>query len=261
MILYKYVTSKTANLILKNPSLKFTKPTLLNDPFELTGLHYISNNTDNNQAMNFIAASQSYGVLSLTRDPLNPLMWAHYCKGTNHKLKGAIQLDIGNDSHAGMVFGFDTERAGLNDCGNNVIPAKFGNVIYTSTKPKHTYENSDSRSFFEGMEYQFNSKLLEALQRTFLYKPSCWSYEEEVRVVRNISRNNKEIQKIPSNSIREVYLGLRNAYKEDYLKRTKKKIKSLLPEAEIFVCNFNNSEWRLEKVSIDDAIQSCNRYS
>ena len=86
MILYKYVDSKTADLILSNSTLKFSKASSLNDPFELTSLHYDSESQDSEQAIRFIAASMSYGILSLTRNPLNPLMWAHYAKG--EKLEG-----------------------------------------------------------------------------------------------------------------------------------------------------------------------------
>lgn len=81
MILYKYVDSKTADIIIKDSTLKFSKATSLNDPFELTSLHYGTNHQDEEQEIRFISACMSYGILSLTRNPLNPLMWAHYGRG------------------------------------------------------------------------------------------------------------------------------------------------------------------------------------
>lgn len=257
MILYKYVDSKTADLIIKNSTLKFSKPSSLNDPFEITSLHYGGESDDVDQATRFIATSMSYGILSLTRNPLNPLMWAHYAKG--EKLEGGrgISLDQGNGSHAGFVFGINAEKAGLNDCYSNVIPAKYGSVIYASTKPKSPFESSDNHFFYEGMQHSFNPSILETLQRTFLYKPSYWSYEEEVRVVRNVHRNFGEIQKIDTSSINELYIGFRNSFNKSYLIKIKNDLGISLPDCKIYVCGFDKSEWTFNKISIDDAINHC----
>lgn len=257
MILYKYVDSKTADLILSNSTLKFSKASSLNDPFELTSLHYDSEPQDSEQAIRFIAASMSYGILSLTRNPLNPLMWAHYAKG--EKLEGTrgISLDIGNGSHAGFVFGIDADEAGLNENGANVIPAKFGSVIYASTKPKSPFINSTNSFFYEGLQHTYNPDILEALQRTFLYKPAYWSYEEEVRVVRNVHRRNKEIQEIDKSSIKELYLGFRNSFNKNYLIKKRDEINSALPLCKIYVCGFDQSEWTFNKMPINEAINQC----
>ncbi|MDU5049893.1 MAG: DUF2971 domain-containing protein [Klebsiella variicola] len=255
MILYKYVDSDTAELIIQNSTLKFSRASSLNDPFELTGLHYGSEEEYKNQTLKFRAASMSYGILSLTRAPMNPLMWAHYGKGTNYDDKKGIRIDKDNGSHAGVVFGIDANEAGLNNDGMNVIPAKYGSVIYASTKPHNPYVNSDNQNFFEGMQFQFNPNFLEALQRTFLYKPSYWSYEEEVRVVRNISRCRGEIQPIKKSSIKEIYIGIRNAYKYDYLVLMREKINKHLPNCQAYVCFFDVYEWAFIKISIDEAIE------
>ncbi|ENJ4717887.1 DUF2971 domain-containing protein [Escherichia coli] len=261
MILYKYVDSETADLIIKNSTLKFSRASSLNDPFELTGLHYGSEEQYKEQTLKFLSASISYGILSLTRAPLNPLMWAHYGKGANYDDKKSILLDKDNGSHAGVVFGIDANEAELNDEGLNVIPAKYGSVIYASTKPHNPYINSDNLNFFEGMQFHYNPDFLEALQRTFLYKPAYWSYEEEVRVVRNISRYRNEIQPISSSSIKEIYIGLRNAYKHDYLKTMRDRITQHLPECKIYVCFFDIYEWAFIKISIDEAIEQITLYN
>ncbi|HHA1409769.1 TPA: DUF2971 domain-containing protein [Enterobacter hormaechei subsp. xiangfangensis] len=254
MILYKYVDSDTAELIIKNSTLKFSRASSLNDPFELTGLHYGSEEQYKEQTLKFMAASMSYGILSLTRTPMNPLMWAHYGMGTNYDDKTAILLDKDNGSHAGVVFGIDANEAELNDEGVNVIPAKYGSVIYASTKPHNPYTNSEDHNFFEGNQFNFKAEYLEALQRTFLYKPAYWSYEEEVRVVRNISRYRNEIQPINNTSIKEIYIGIRNAFKHDYLVTMREKIKESLPCCQVYVCFFDIYEWAFIKISIDEAI-------
>lgn len=257
MILYKYVDSKTAELIIKNSTFKFSKPSSLNDPFELTSLHYASDSEDEDQAIRFIAASMSYGILSLTRNPLNPLMWAHYGKG--EKLEGGrgISLDRDNGSHAGFVFGIDADEAGLNENSSNVIPAKFGSVIYASTKPRSPFDNSENHMFYEGLQFAFNPNILEALQRTFLYKPAYWSYEEEVRVVRNVHRIKHEIQDVDRLSIKEIYLGFRNSFNKDYLIKKKEEFTASFPKCKIYVCGFDKSEWTFNKISIDEAILHC----
>lgn len=257
MILYKYVDSQTAELIIKNSTLKFSKASSLNDPFELTSLYYGSKSESADQAMRFVAASMSYGILSLTRNPLNPLMWAHYGKGEKLDGERGISLDHDNGSHAGFVFGIDVDDAGLNENGSNVIPAKYGSVIYASTKPISPFSNSDNHMFYEGLEFTFNPNILEALQRTFLYKPAYWSYEEEVRVVRNVHRNKIEIQKIDKSSIKELYLGFRNSFNKRYLIKMKDELKVALPDCKIYVCGFDQSEWTFNKISIDEAIFHC----
>lgn len=257
MILYKYVDSKTADLIINNSTLKFSKAASLNDPFELTSLHYASDSEDVDQATRFVAASMSYGILSLTRNPLNPLMWAHYGKGEKVEGSRGMSLDQDNGSHAGFVFGIDAEKAGLNDSGSNVIPAKFGSVIYASTKPRNPFEDSDIHMFYEGLIHSFNPIILEALQRTFLYKPAYWSYEEEVRVVRNVFRRSCEIQTIDKSSFKELYIGFRNSFNKKYLMSMQDRINEALPDCKIYVCGFDKSEWTFNKLTIEEAIFNC----
>lgn len=256
MILYKYTDLETASIITNNFTLKFSKASSLNDPFELTSLHYDSAH-DAEQGLKHLIASESYGILSLTRNPLNPLMWAHYSKGEKKEGGFGIQLDHGNCSHAGIVLGIDVDEAGLNDVGSNVVPAKFGSVIYTSTKPKDAFDNTESHMFFEGLQFNFSLNMLETLQRTFLYKPAYWSYEEEVRVVRNVWRRDKEIQQFNKSCFKEAYIGIRNSFNKEYLINTKDELNKVLPECKIFVCSFDNSEWTFNKITIDEAINKC----
>ena len=115
--------------------------------------------------------SRKFAVLSLSKNPFNPLMWSHY-----------------GDSHFGVVLGINVGTANLNDAETSVIPAKFGQMRYVGNK----YENEISQYSITDLDsierinsfIDSNSHLLE---RAFLYKSDIWSYEEEVRVVKNIA--------------------------------------------------------------------------
>jgi len=255
MILYKYTDIKTANLILKNSTLKFSRASSLNDPFELSGMHYQKNNIRSNDNDRHYAVSLFYGILSLTRNPLNPLMWAHYAKGKKVPTDDISCLDNDNNSHAGLVFGIDVEEAQFNSQELNYLPAKYGSVIYTSTKPTNPFENSDNWYALQ-TDFKFNPDYLEALQRIFLYKSSHWSYEEEVRIVRNMLYSDSgEIMTVDRSCFKEVYIGIRNAKDKKYLNSMQRKIKKYLPECIIYVCDYDLSEWTLKKITIEQALE------
>lgn len=252
MILYKYVDLETARKILANKTVRFTHTHDLNDPFEATCLLYENetrNYHDRENYFNHIKISMSYGILSLSRSALNPLMWAHYGWGKKLPHNNGIYLGESNKSHGGMVIGIDIDKAGFNNESWNVLPAKFGNVIYTTTKPTNVFSESQSYDLFEGAQYSYDPKLLEALQRVFLYKSSAWSYEEEVRVVRNILKNPLQdfgyrgIQEIPSDSIMEVYIGCGHSHDEKNVTAFYEEIKAYIPSCKIFLCNTRGTTW------------------
>ncbi|MEK6305805.1 MAG: DUF2971 domain-containing protein [Pantoea dispersa] len=247
MILYKYTDMNTANIILEHSSLKFSRAISLNDPFELCGMYYESSNPEIKQDDRYIAASNLYGILSLTRNPLNPLMWAHYGKGSDTNTKSIL-------SHAGLVFGIDVNEAELNSSQINVLPAKYGSIIYTATKPKHPFSDSENHVVFQ-TNMQFNPNYLEALQRMFLYKSSHWSYEEEVRVVRSMIYGEcTEVQKVNRSCFKEVYIGFRSTKNKDELLRLSDKISMHLPNCKIYVCDHDQSEWTFKKITLQEAL-------
>jgi len=94
-------------------------------------------------------------------------MWAHY-----------------GDNHRGMVIGIDSARADFHNEETCVLPAQYGSIIYSNSKPVHAYHRSDSFEVIQGRLKRFQPNVLEALQRSFLHKSSEWAYEEEVRVVK-----------------------------------------------------------------------------
>jgi hypothetical protein len=121
MILYKYVGFDAGLKILETSTLGFSLPRDFNDPFEVTALALMGETVNVGVETQAVRSRfiNKYAVLSLTRAPLNPLMWSHYA-----------------DSHKGMVIGIDTEKAGLESFENYTIPAQRGAIIYVNTVPQ-----------------------------------------------------------------------------------------------------------------------------
>lgn len=174
MILYKYVSFSAAKAMIESSSLGFSRADDLNDPFECSSLVFddTPSLTSSQIAMALKSRiSTKFGVLSLTRQPLNPLMWAHY-----------------GDSHKGVVIGIDTEVADLNSSCTSIISAQYGDVRYTATQPTNSIKLTDFDRF---MTDDFELELFEAhssnfMARSYLYKSLEWAYEEEVRIVKDV---------------------------------------------------------------------------
>jgi hypothetical protein len=88
MILYKYVSFDGGCEILGGASIAFSNPWDFNDPFEMASSHGILPKS-NFAPIVLKSMMERSGVLSLTRSPLNPLMWAHYAQ---ESIKGDILL-------------------------------------------------------------------------------------------------------------------------------------------------------------------------
>lgn len=180
MILYKYMSFKAAQAVIGNSSIGFSQFNKLNDPFEGQALCIEPRDgellADQSNAYRTRLAKH-YGILSMTRTPLNALMWSHY-----------------GDEHRGAVVGIDVNKAGLNDPSNSVIPAAFGDMIYTSTMPRNYLPPSSIEDLFmtSHQKSSFFEERYELFKNTFLYKDLSWAYEEEVRVVKRIPIEAKE---------------------------------------------------------------------
>ncbi|MEP4098937.1 DUF2971 domain-containing protein, partial [Paraglaciecola sp.] len=174
MILYKYMSFKSACSVLNSSSIGFSCLEDLNDPFEGTAICLeesddLSSKLQKNAYRNRL--SRNYGVLSLTRNPLNSLMWSHY-----------------GDDHRGVVIGIDMKKANLLDEISCVIPAQFGEMLYTSTIPQNMLPSSSTGTLMSvGDEFKsFRLHEFDLFKNAFLMKDLAWGYEEEVRVVKNI---------------------------------------------------------------------------
>lgn len=113
----------SAQKVIESNSIGFSCIEDLNDPFEGAALCFADETGEESHLAHnaFISRlSRNFGVLSLTRNPLNALMWSHY-----------------GDDHRGVVLGFDVDLSKLNEIDECVIPARFGDVIYSSTIPRN----------------------------------------------------------------------------------------------------------------------------
>lgn len=177
MILYKYYSYDAGLAALQNSQLGFRTPEGLNDPFELT---FLSNAQGPNSKLSRLETEieelkKSVVILSLTRTPLNALMWAHYGK-----------------EHEGFVIGYETDDEFLTSRDYNLITVDDGDVVYTSTKSRHILNLASMKLFHDvymagqGLELKGAQRTqVESLMRkVFLTKHSVWVYEEEVRVVK-----------------------------------------------------------------------------
>jgi hypothetical protein len=174
MILYKYMSFNSANKAISYSSIGFSCLEDLNDPFEGSALCFddsdeLSSNIQHKAFYNRL--SRKYGILSLTRNPLNALMWAHY-----------------GDDHRGVVIGIDVEKAKLNDLNKCVVPARAGEIIYTSTIPRNYLDPSTTDTLMSvgNQSSSFHQTNYKLFKNAFLHKDLAWGYEEEVRVVKNI---------------------------------------------------------------------------
>ncbi len=179
MLLYKYVSFDTAVEIINTSSIGFSCADEMNDPFECTAFGFTEpqgsrSNTGVATGAYKSMLSRCYAILSLTRQLLNSLMWAHYGCG-----------------HQGVVIGFDSKLSGLESTTASVIPVQFGDVIYTSTKPVNVSTPGTKELIDIGTNVNgFQSDSYNIMKRGFLYKSLEWGYEEEVRVVKNIKSQN-----------------------------------------------------------------------
>lgn len=262
MILYKYMSFEAAKAIIDNESIGFSCLEDLNDPFECTAFGFSGNNESlvtasvaTNACKNRF--SRNYGVLSLTRQPLNSLMWSHY-----------------GDEHQGVVLGIDVDIAGFSNLQGCIIPSQYGEVIYSATKPhKDLPIISEEKLMSIGRDLKFDFDTFNLVKRAFLYKSIEWSYEEEVRVVKKISEipfgyhttqgRYCEWTKIsvagrplycldmPVASIKEIYLG-RHIYKNVKKKEapTEKELKYILTnwgkmDVKLMQCDPDVYSWKL----------------
>jgi len=166
------------------------------------------------------------GVLSLTRNPLNPLMWAHY-----------------GGNHTGGVVAIDTIEAGLESPELNIITASKGGVIYTTMRPS---VDGDHLPYHSDLNSQHDRLMLEKL---FLYKSLHWSYEEEVRAARRVDHTPQvrhQDFEIPASAIKAVYLGARYlpALVDDHLDRLPR-VHLQCAQYETYLCFQDSRTWDL----------------
>jgi hypothetical protein len=293
--------------VIESNSIGFTRPCDFNDPFELSSAVCSEESSEPFSMLAQMSKESSYNffwerphqwrnkacILSLTRQPLNSLMWSHYC-----------------DGHSGMVIGIDCSGKQFTSKNSNIVPVQFGNVIYSSSKPKNEVFYRESERSDDFNPFHFPANNLERLQRMFLYKDSQWVYEEEVRVVKYLGskfptmyelRNCGEgedastkthiellnryfepgqelhgiidrvielserplfLLSLPLNAIKEIYVGARSSIIQsggagnaiDF----SQKVKIFQPKAEIFGCYVEDDSWSIKTFNIAERLSNKN---
>ena len=122
-------------------------------------------------------------------------MWAHYA-----------------DQHRGIVIGIDAVKTGFTDENSNLIPAQYGGCIYVSHRPDNPFVGNFKTPLQIGGTHHFPHDHYEKLQRLFLHKPICWSYEEEVRVVKCLKGITDEENETPSSTFNTIDVGGRDLH-------------------------------------------------
>lgn len=190
MILYQYRGSISGETeytylinLLKDGSLKFSKSSEFNDPFDCFPSvfweapvgripHFVA---DRMHRARQNAMSQYVGISCFTSHPDKMLMWSHY-----------------GDQHKGVCIGFDTDdlvaKIGNNSEGHPMC-STFKKVEYTNMRPRRNDESS------------------------FYKKSMEWQYEDEYRLVSICQPGVPEwgpgVWNVPVSSIKEIILGAR----------------------------------------------------
>lgn len=205
--LFKYMSAKRLLALLKQPSIRFTQPNALNDPYEchLTLdrkallAHYRESRRSHepeisakrleesvamaedqlviDALLHYRERRNSFGVVSLSEDPLQLLMWAHY--GDEHR-GAAVELDIAHPA---------------------LLPRSDGGNQY-----------SDIRKVDYTQEKIFGLPWPDTIVKVLSTKSTDWSYEREWRLVRtlNLTReagDNVHVVDFDLSAIRTIYLG------------------------------------------------------
>lgn len=206
--LFKFVGASRLISLLQSPKVRFTQPTELNDPFEchLTMLpddiiaqhlvvqggknsknvYFKSNTPDldegeviSRELLLYRERRRQLGVMSLTEDPENLLMWAHY--GDQHR-GAVVELDVSHPS-----FALPTPA--------NLNPPSLLKVLYTDKK-------------IVGLPDA------ETLLSVLSTKSTDWAYEKEWRLIRSLTEIPEDspgvhLVDIDRSAIKKVFLGAR----------------------------------------------------
>ncbi|WP_428738839.1 DUF2971 domain-containing protein [Sulfurimonas sp.] len=130
--------------------------------------------------------STKIGVLSLTKNPSNLLMWSHY-----------------TDEHRGMVIGFEIDDMFIQNNVSDCFPVQYQEEI----KSIHVTNFKDVQQSEPDMNKQAMS--------VALTKSQHWAYEEEWRMFTTFEQTNNNdtlgLMKFNPESIREIIFGMNSS--------------------------------------------------
>ncbi|WP_272525265.1 DUF2971 domain-containing protein [Providencia sp. PROV196] len=162
---------------------------------------------------------QEFGVLCLSKSKNNPLMWPHYA-----------------DSHKGVMFELSEPHFNIDSS------ICIDTVSYQENIPKL------DRSDLLGINsYLFKDNTTDLIKKNIFIKSSEWSYEQEVRLFRAITDENRLLA-FPKEAFKSIYLGCR--MKEHEKKEIINQIKKHLPNISIFQLEINKTKYQLNSKKI-----------
>tara|TARA_Y100001938_G_scaffold135436_1_gene197111 strand:- start:2464 stop:3390 length:927 start_codon:yes stop_codon:yes gene_type:complete len=215
--LYKYMPFRSS--FFDDPLLRLTPPSELNDPFDskptqtgiekkLKFLFEDQDEADNSgiDPQDIRATYEDslkkgldqFGIVSLTEDPYNLLMWSHYAN--EHR---GLVISISCNSSTFDLHDKFTEKCGI----SKITPMK---VSYSNRRPGHEMPDS---TIYEYFEHNFHSHFA-------MTKGNDWIYEKEYRYLLRLTEADAAIVDINStdwassqgNDIRATHLH-NNTYK------------------------------------------------
>lgn len=165
-LIYKYYGFKSGLLALKKKTLGFNIPSQFNDPME--GRLWLHQNGVQSSLLDTFL--DNIGILCLTKNPLNPLMWSHY-----------------GENHTGFVIGYDVNEPTLGAQRDSVFSVEDGQVFFSTEFNADNIQNAvvDALQWaICGMEEPPSELIKKIIRHILLMKQECWQYEQETRVVK-----------------------------------------------------------------------------
>ncbi|WP_082825396.1 DUF2971 domain-containing protein [Marinomonas sp. TW1] len=183
MKLYKYLSKSVSSKFLKDPWLRVTPRSGLNDPFEVSitesttqsiGQLAIAHNNPlgSDFARELSKFMDGHGVISLTESPDNLLMWSHYA-----------------EDHQGIVIELDIDQ---------LDPFQLFNVAHIATSSDAMFDKVNYRKKRPYDGSFLATSVQEIAKYYYLTKSDEWMYEKEWRYI------------IPFTSANRVYVDTKN---------------------------------------------------
>jgi hypothetical protein len=196
-VLFKYLDFKGAVKMLYYETLQFTPACELNDPYDCCELIIEGNISDDfkSQLEQECRKVLPYtGVCSLTSDPLNMLMWAHYGKG-----------------HTGLCLGINTKKVVdtlVRPHPNINRTVWIEQVKYQAKVPTINFDNVVPSS--ETTVEEDASSAQQEINNYLSTKLLSWEYEQEWRLLLRGKTDKPQTGTAPVNNLIScIYLGCR----------------------------------------------------
>jgi hypothetical protein len=205
---YKFLEEKFGLRDIAEKQVKASKFADMNDPFELIGVQWSDSAAED--ALVSHNASE-YGVMCLSKNCSDPLLWAHY-----------------TDKHRGICLGFDVPDD----------PLLVHPVIYVTGR-----EKQDSDILYEALKTHNSYIYKDPFMLKLLFKYEGWRYEYVVRLLKRLGSGMTFFHFNDDDfALREVILGLR-------CKVTKKSIQNRLRgynrPVDIFRAKLSNDKFEI----------------